>query len=118
MKRFLRQDYMRHSRLGKSRKKLQKWIKPKGRHSKMRKMRRSYPPSPTVGHKSPKAEKGKLKGYIPILISSANQLNKLGKDNGIILSKKLGARKRLELIKKAEEMHLKILNVRKLGANK
>ena len=56
---FIRQDYMRHIKIGSGRKKLLKWRRPKGRHSKMRKQRKGYPAIPTVGYKAPKKEYGK-----------------------------------------------------------
>ena len=107
---FLRQDIMRHSKLGKNRKKLQKWRAPTGRHSKMRQKRKSYPTLPTVGHKSPKIESGKINGLFPILVHNTNDLAKVGKNNIVIIAK-VGAKKKLEIIKKVEEMKLKVYNL-------
>jgi large subunit ribosomal protein L32e len=115
-KKFIRQDYMRYSKIGKGRKKLQKWRKPKGRDSKMREKRRSYPSSPTVGRKSPKAQTGKINNKTPILIKNQKDLNKLSSQNIAIISKRLGARKKLEIIKQAKEKDLPILNLH--GAKK
>jgi len=42
-KRFLRRLTNRYLKLGKKRKKKQKWRKPKGRHNKMREKERGYP---------------------------------------------------------------------------
>ncbi len=113
MTKFIRQDFWRHSKLGKRRRKLIKWRRPKGRHSKMRKQRKSYPKSPTVGYKTPRKEHGKIKNLSPILISNASDVKKAGKHNIIILSATLGARKKLEIIKMADEKQLRILNVSK-----
>ena len=110
-KKFLRQDFMRHIKLGKNRKKIQTWRRPKGRHSKMRKLRRGYPDSPTVGYKAPKEKKGKINSLIPRIIFNLNDLKKADKNNIIIIAKKVGARKKIELIKKAEDMKLIILNI-------
>ena len=107
---FIRQDAGRYSKLGKKRKKLLKWRKPKGRHSKMREKRIGYPASPKVGHKSNKKEAGKINGKMPYLVYNSSDLEKAGKDSMIIIGK-VGARKRLELIKKADEKNLEILNV-------
>ncbi len=109
---FVRQDSHRFSKIGKNRRKLQKWRKPKGRHSKIRQKRRSYPTSPTVGHKSPKKQEGKIKNLTPIKIENSSQLQKVAEKNIIILSGKLGAKKKIELIKKAAEKNLKILNLK------
>ncbi len=111
-KRFLRQDYMRHIKLGKHRKKLLKWRKPKGRHSKMRKQRKGYPISPGIGYKSPSKFSGRINSQIPIIINNLKELFNLDKNSLIIISRKLGARKRIEMLKKADEMKLKILNIK------
>lgn len=105
-KKFFRQDYMRHLKLGKKRKKLQKWRKPKGRHSKMREKRKGYPNAPGIGYKIPKSE---IKTFT--LINNLKDLNK-PISSQIILSGKLGAKKRIEIIKKASSMRLKIHNIK------
>lgn len=111
-RKFLRQETGRHLRIGKRKKKYQTWRRPKGRHSKMRKKRKSYPVSPSVGYKSPKNEAGKIFGLTPILISNIRELEKLNKNSAVIIARKVGARKKIEIIKKADEMNLKILNVK------
>jgi large subunit ribosomal protein L32e len=107
---FVRQDSHRHFRLGRNNKKKQVWRRPRGRHSKMRKQRKSYPASPTVGYKSPRKELGKINSFTPILVHNLKELKSIGKNNIPILAK-IGARKKLELIKYAEENKIKIHNV-------
>ncbi len=109
--RFLRQDYMRYFKLGKKRKKLQKWRRPKGRHSKMRKKRKGYPASPSIGYKKPAKEQDKIKNLTPKIVNNLKDLASAQKYNILVLAKRLGAKKRIEIIKKAEEMKLKILNL-------
>ena len=109
-KRFIRTDSNRYSRLGKKRKKLQVWRRARGKHSKIRRKRFSYPVMPTVGYKSPRAELGKIKGLKPILIKNLKDLELAGKDSILILAR-VGAKKKLELIKKAQEKNLKISNL-------
>ncbi len=105
-KKFIRQDYMRHLKIGKKRKKLQKWRKPKGRHSKMREKRKGYPISPSIGYKS----QGKT---IPAkLINNMSELKNLKEKSTIIIAKKVGAKKKMEIIKLAQEKKIKILNVK------
>ncbi len=111
-KKFLRQDIMRHIKLGKHRKKIQKWRRPKGMHSKMRNKRKGYPASPGVGYKAAKKDKGKINGLIPKMIQNMKDLENTNNKNIVIISKKLGARKKIEIIKRAEEMKLKIFNVK------
>jgi large subunit ribosomal protein L32e len=109
-KKFIRQEVLRYSKLGKNRKKLQKWRKPKGRDSKMRLKRRNYPAVVSVGYKSPRKELGKINGKIPVLVYNLKDLEKLGKENVAILAR-IGAKKKMELIKFAEDKKIKILNV-------
>lgn len=104
-KRFLRRDSVKFSRLGKNRKKLQKWRKAKGRDSQMRLKRRGYPKSPSIGYKSKSV-------IINPLIENLAQLEKINKNSSIIIAKKVGAKKRLDIIKKALSLNLKILNVK------
>lgn len=111
---FLRQDYMRHLRLGKKARKLQKWRKPRGVHSKMRRKRFSYPLQPGIGYGTPRAEAGKVNGLMPMLVHNVTELSSLGRDSAVIIAR-VGARKKLDIIRKAEEMKLRILNVNKGG---
>jgi len=109
---FIRQDSNRHSKIGKRRKKLQVWRSSKGMHSKMRKRRKGYPSSPAVGYKSAKEDFGKILGMTPVLIHNEKELSKIGKNSAAIIARRVGSRKKIALIKKAEEMKIKILNVR------
>lgn len=115
-RRFIRQDWWRMSRLGKNRKKLQKWRKPSGMHSKMRRKRFGYPISVAIGYKGPAKESGKIKGMCPVLVHNIQELSSLSKDNIVIIAR-VGAKKKLDIIKKAREMNLKIFNVKE-GAEK
>lgn len=109
-KKFIRQDYMRLPRLGKGRKKLQKWRRPKGRDSKMRENRRSYPAVVRVGYKTPAKDSGKIKGMTPVRVCNVAELEKVKKDNVIIVGK-VGAKKKMDILKKAEEMKFKVVNL-------
>ena len=105
-KKFLRRDSVRYSKLGKNRKKLKKWRRPKGRDNKMRENRKGYPRIVSIGYKSQKSRDPK-----PILIHNENEFKNLTKNTPIILAK-LGAKKKLELIKKASELNLNVLNIK------
>lgn len=115
-KKFLRQDTMRHSRLGKNRKKLQKWRKPRGPHSKMRKHRMSYPAVPGIGYKTPKSDSGKIKGRVPYTVSNMESLKKVPKDAIIIIARRTGARKRAELLAYARQHNLMVRGVKEVAA--
>lgn len=107
---FLRRSTLKHSRMGLGRRKLHRWRAAVGRHSKIRKNRFGYTKSPRIGFKSPRSESGKINGKVPILVTNMAQLNAANKDNIIIIARTIGARKRIEMIKKADEMKIEILN--------
>ena len=109
-KRFLRTDYMRLSKLGKNRKKLQVWRRARGMHSKIRRRRRGYPEMPLIGRATPRKEVNKVNGLVPALVHNLDELGRATKNNIIIIAR-IGAKKRIELIKKAKEINLKILNI-------
>ena len=109
-KKFVRRDASRYSKIGKNRKKLQKWKKPKGRDNKMRLKRKSYPAVVSIGYKKPKKESGKIDNKKIVLVHNLKELKNLDK-NSIAILAKIGAKKKLELIKKASELKIKILNL-------
>ena len=47
---------------------------------------------------------------IPKLVHNLSELESLGKDNAAIIAR-IGARKKLEIIKKADELKIKVLNI-------
>jgi large subunit ribosomal protein L32e len=108
--RFLRVDTQRFSRIGKNRRKLQKWRRPRGKSNKLRLGRAGYAATPKVGFKTARKDSGKVKGLMPKLVHNLNELNALTKNEAAILAR-VGARKKLELIKKADELKIKILNL-------
>ncbi|MBW2978142.1 50S ribosomal protein L32e, partial [Candidatus Woesearchaeota archaeon] len=104
---FVRQDTKR--------KKLElKWRKPKGLHAKMRKKLKGYRKSPSPGYGSPRKVKNLHKsGLNTMLVASIKNLEKINPEtDGIILSSTLGLRKKIEIIKKAIEKKIKILNIK------
>ena len=108
---FLRQETVRHKRLGKNRKKLQKWRRPRGKHNKTRLKRFSYPIQPEVGFGTPRKDAGKVDGLYPLLIENMADLSKLSKNNIAIISRNIGAKKKVGIIKKIDEMKIRILNI-------
>ncbi|MEK6915165.1 MAG: eL32 family ribosomal protein [Nanoarchaeota archaeon] len=117
MRKFLRRNSLKHSRLGKGRRKLQKWRNATGRHSKIRRNRFGYTKSPRIGFKSPRSESGKINGKIPLMIRNMLDVSKANEKNILIIARTLGAKKRIEIIKKIDERGLQILNVKKTGGN-
>jgi len=104
---FLRQCAHKRGRLA------NKWRRPKGLHSKMRKKLKGYRKSPSPGYGSPNEVKGvHPSGLKQILVNSIKDLEKIESDSGIILSSKIGLRKKIELVKEAIEKKIKILNIK------
>jgi len=104
---FTRQEYP-------ARKNLElKWRKPKGIHSKMRKKHKGKKVQPSVGYSLPKRVRGLSRdGLKFFLVKSLGDLNNATAENLIILSKLIGMKKRIELLKKIKERGLKILNIK------
>jgi len=116
-KRFMRRDCMRHYKLGKSRKKLRVWRKAKGIHNKMRLRRAGYPAIPNVGYKTARKDSGKISGLVPALVHNLKELSLLGK-NSIAIIARVGARKKIDILKKADELKIKVLNSNVKGGAK
>ena len=105
MTRFLRRIWSRYPKLGRGRRKKQKWRKPKGRDNKMREKRKGYPVVVSIGYRKNNAERKRIK-----IISNLNDLNNISKEDVIILGK-IGKRKKIEVLKKALEMKIPIQNI-------
>ena len=109
---FLRRNCKDYSRLGRKRKKLQKWRAPKGRDNKMRLREKGYPRTVEIGYKTDKKERHKIDGKSVVVVENIKQLEKIGKDVVIIIAK-VGKKNRMGLMKKARELNLTVLNKRK-----
>jgi large subunit ribosomal protein L32e len=101
---FLRRTSHKYSKLGKGRKKKQKWRRPTGRDNKMREKRKGYGAVVSIGYKSGSKKEKQL------IINNLTDLETIGELKEITLGK-LGKKKKLEIIKKAQNMKIKILNV-------
>ncbi len=107
-RKFLRRIWSRYSKLGKKRKKKQVWRKPRGRDNKMREKRKGYPAVVKIGYK----KEGK-KGEGIFIIRNINDLNKIKKssEKDFVVLGKVGKKKKIEIIKKAEEAGIHIQNI-------
>ena len=106
---FIRQDYHRRKRLGRK----LKWRKPKGIHSKIRHHFKGRRKMPSPGYKSPAQVAGLSRSGLKIVnVSSANDLQKIRSEaETAVISKTVGMKKRLEILKKAKELNIGILNL-------
>jgi len=103
---FLRQEAHKIKKLAK------KWRRPKGRDSKMRRGLKGYRRTAKVGYSSPRKVKGLNKeGFREKLVRNFGDLENVSKDEVIILSGKLGLRKKVMILKEIESKGLKVGNV-------
>lgn len=105
---FLRTDWHKKIRLGKGVKKNQKWKGAKGRQNKFRLCRKGRAQRPKVGWGATCETKGFVGGVEAVRVENTKMLEGL-KNVGIIVGK-VGAKKKAEIINKAKEMKLEILN--------
>lgn len=88
------------------------WRKPKGINSKILEKRKGKLPMPTVGYGAPKEMRYlHPSGFREILVNNVNDLGKVNVEKEAVkIASAVGERKRNEILKKAEEMKLKVLN--------
>jgi len=103
-KKFLRGGTLFYSKLGKRRRKLQKYRKAKGRHNKIRESMKGNPVKVKIGFKK-HSEKKALK-----IISNINNLSSVKKGEQVILAK-IGLKNKIEIAKKAKELGIVVLNL-------
>ncbi|HDD46055.1 MAG TPA: 50S ribosomal protein L32e [Candidatus Aenigmarchaeota archaeon] len=104
--RFKRQEWHRHKRLE------EKWRRPKGNSSKLRKRIKGRGKLPSIGYSSPKEVKGlNRNGFREVIIKNINDLEKIdpSREVGKIASS-VGKKKRFEIEEKAIKMGIKIVN--------
>ena len=106
---FIRQQYNKKKSLGK------KWHAPRGMHSKLRLGKKGKIKKPSLGFSSPKKVKYlTLNGFKPKLVKNLQDINSIKKDEIIILSSKLGTRKKIQILEKIKELKLDVLNVKNI----
>ncbi len=106
---FLRTDWHKKIRLGKGVKKNQKWHGAKGRQNKLRLNRKGRMQRPKVGWGAELVAKGFVSGVEAVRVENIKEVEAVKKSQGIIIAK-VGAKKRKEIIAKANEMKITILN--------
>lgn len=106
---FIRQDYQRRKRLGRK----LKWRKPKGIHSKIRHHFKGRRKMPSPGYKPPKKVRGLHSSGLKVVnVAAVDDIKKIKNESeGIVVLKNVGMKKRLEILKKAKELGIKVLNL-------
>jgi len=103
MVKFLRRDCKRFSKFGNGKGKKASWRKPKGRDNKMREKKRGYPAIVSIGYGTKDRKK-------EIIIKNIKDLLNLEKGDSIIVGS-VGKKNKIEIVKKAEEMKLNLINL-------
>lgn len=86
------------------------WRKPRGIHSKNRKGFKGHGPRVRVGYSSPNAVKGMTHdGVVPTRIFNTS-FEKLGEREAILIAGSVGAKKRAQILSKADKLKIKVLN--------
>jgi ribosomal protein L32E len=106
---FLRRDWYKKIKFGKGSRKNQKWRAAKGRQNKTRLGRKGYGKRPKVGYGENTTLKNQVNGHDPIRIETVNDMANLKSGQGILIAS-VGKKKKQEIIAKANEMKLVILN--------
>jgi large subunit ribosomal protein L32e len=103
---FKRQEWFRYKKLG------EKYRKPKGKTSKRRRYEARKPAMPSIGYRSPRNLRGlHPSGYQDILVKNIEELEDLDPSTQAgRISSTVGARKKMNMLEKARELNIKILN--------
>lgn len=89
------------------------WRRPRGLDNKIRRKILGWPPGPSTGYKGPKVARYlHPSGFKEVIVYNVEDLTDIDVNTEAIrISGQVGARKRADIIAKATEMNLKILNL-------
>ena len=104
---FLRKDWHKKSKLGIRRKSKLRWVRPRGRHNKLRLKKKSRGAWPSIGYSQSKAIRGKIQGLNPVYVKNLSDLLKVKKDEEMAVIASIGMKKKIEIAKKAKELGIK-----------
>lgn len=107
---FSRQDSHKKKKLG------SKWRRPKGLQSKMRIKFKGYRRSVSTGYMGPKSTRNLHKSGLSIIyVNTLNDIKNLRKEiNVVVISRKIGQKKKFEILKKVKEIGIKVLNIKNI----
>lgn len=88
------------------------WRRPRGLHSKVRQKMKGKLKMPDIGYKKPEERRGlHPSGFKEVLVRNLRDLEKVDVNKNVIrIASTVGKKKREEIIKKAKELNIKILN--------
>jgi len=104
---FIREESWRYKRVKPA------WRKPNGIDSKMRLKKRGWPKSVETGYRSPKQVRHlHPSGFREVLVHNVKDLEEVQSTQAIRIAHTVGRKKRIEIIEKAEELKIFVLNKR------
>ena len=107
---FWRRDWHKKIRYGAHKtKNARVWRAAKGRQNKIRLGKAGHAKRPRIGYGEHGDLKGKVAGYIPIMINCFNDFKNLKKGDGVILAN-VGKKKREEMLKICKDKGFVVLN--------
>lgn len=103
---FKRQEWFRYQRLG------EKWRKPRGIHSKMRRHLSYRPPVVSIGFRGPKMVRDyHPSGFREVMVYNPGQVEGVDpKVQAIRIGGTVGGKKRMAIIEKADDLSIRVLN--------
>ena len=109
---FVRPESWRYVRLH------PEWRKPKGLDNKVRKSIKGWPRRVKVGYGGPHQVRGyHSSGHTEVLVHNSHDLMKVVPEKDVVrIGRTVGARKRAEIMKRASELGLRVLNPQRLRA--
>ncbi len=103
---FVRKDHRKKKGLAKL------WRRPRGLHNKQRLKKKGHVKNPSSGYRVPAKVRGLHKsGVRPVIISNIGQLESLTKKDGVLLSSRIGDKKRKLLIEELKKKGFPLLNL-------
>ncbi len=105
---FRRQESWRYKRLKET------WRRPRGLDNKVRRKVKGWPPAPSSGYRGPKESRGlHPSGFREVRVFNVDDLYGVDPDlEAVRIAHTVGGRKRIEIVNRAKEMGIHILNPR------
>ena len=103
---FKRQEWFRYSKLG------EKWRKPKGIHSKMKRGLKRRPPMVDIGFRGPKSVRDlHPSGFEEVMVYNVDGLEGIDpKKQAVRIGGTVGTKKRIAIEDRADELGIRVLN--------
>jgi large subunit ribosomal protein L32e len=108
-----RKPDFKQQNFGKKKKIADRWKRPRGIQSKMRHRFKGYPIMVSKGWRSPAEVRGLDRlGNETVIVYNVQEVAKVEKHKAIVISGNVGNKKRMEIILKAEELKIPVVNIK------